>query len=373
MQGSLKQKGEEAKAVESYLTVNEIRVDILGYDPLPPGDSRGDKFVVEIKPAAPANVFDQALSVPAAPTVPLLESGDPVASVVEDTTLALKGRVVASQERIEKRLGAEYIKGYEEYLSRLLSIAERELERGNDPEQAMEESLKELARFYWSEVEKTLTRALERGFAFANAQSKTIGYSYVKKSFTVHQKKFNEIDQQAVDVLRQQQADKQRTILAERGISSFAGFSKNDTKRVMEIVAGELSKGRTMEQTAATLRALYTEAYKDQAFTIARTETLTAISQGMKWNHDVLGQIFTKVEKRWFHVGDVGSNPMARYNHYQFEQEGAVSSDYKWGGILEYPRDTSAPADETINCRCSMVTVIPDDADSNAEIILEND
>jgi hypothetical protein len=84
-----------------------------------------------------------------------------------------------------------------------------------------------------------------------------------------------------------------------------------------------------------------------------------------------LREVFTKVKKQWFHVGDVGTNPDAREGHAEFESLGAVDEDYKWGGVLDYPRDPDAPADEVINCRCSMVSVIPEDAQSNAEVILD--
>lgn len=371
MQGSIKQKGEEAKAVEPYLLINEIRTDILGYDPLPPGDERGNKFVSEIRPAQAPGAL--GLSVATDPVSPITAPGitDPVQDVVGDTTLDMKGRVINSQERIEKRLGAEYIDGYAVYEDEFLTLAVHGLNKGIDVEAYLNEQEKHLAKVYIDAVQETLIKAMERGFAFANSQSKSLSYNYKRKTIVAEQKKFNETDQQAVDVLRDKQRDGQRTTLVRRGITNFQGFNKTNTKRAMDIIANGLAKGQTMEQVAATLRGKYAEAYKDQAFTIARTETLSAISQGMKWNHDVLGDIFSKIQKRWFHVGDIGTNPHARYNHYLFEQEGPVDQGHIWGGTLEYPRDPSAPADEVINCRCSMVSIVPDDATSNAEIILD--
>jgi len=199
-----------------------------------------------------------------------------------------------------------------------------------------------------------------------------MSWSYKAKSFApISTKRFSTTDQQAVDALRDVQSDGQRTVLLERSINNFVGFNDTDSKRIVEIVAGRADKGETNEQIAAVIRTLYGETYKDQAFTIARTETLSAVSQGIKWNDDVLGEIFSETQKQWFHVGDVGRNPDARENHQGYEDEGNVAKDHVWGGMLQYPRDPNAPAGETINCRCSMVTVIPDDATSNADSILD--
>ena len=159
-------------------------------------------------------------------------------------------------------------------------------------------------------------------------------------------------------------------MLSQRAIESFIGMNETRTQEIIGLIADEISDGRSLEAIAGTIREAYGEAYKNQAFTVARTELLSAVSQGIKWNHDILGEVFSEVNKQWFHEGDGGSNPDARQNHVEFEGEGAVDSDHKWGGVLSYPRDPSAPADETINCRCSMVSVIPEGASSNAEQIL---
>jgi hypothetical protein len=184
--------------------------------------------------------------------------------------------------------------------------------------------------------------------------------------------RFSDVDKQAIDSLRDEQADGQRTILSDRSLKKFKDYDETTSHRILDIIADGLEEGTTFEKLAETIQNTYSENYKNQAYTIARTEVLTATSQGIKWNHDVLGQVFTKVEKQWYHVGDAGVNPDAREHHAGFEQEGKKPSGYMYGGVLEYPRDPGAPADETINCRCSLVSTIPDDATSNAEAILEN-
>ncbi len=361
LQGSLITQGEQAKSIENFFWIDEIRQKVFGEDPLP--NNAGQKFVAEIKSSSAQAPFSLA-----APTT----TQDPIAEVVastEETPLGLrhlKAQVVSNQERIESKLSDAFLKGYQSYLDLLLKYAEAGLRDGEKLSSYLAAKEESLAREYMKSVEVSLQQALDRGFSFATNQAKVF-----QGKIKTKQVRFNETDRQAIDALKEEQRDGQRIILAKRSIDRFIGMNKTRTQEVLDIVANETEDGKTLDQIAATIRTTYGETYKNQAFTVARTELLTAVSQGIKWNHEVLGEVFSDVQKQWFHVGDVGSNPDARDNHAGFEDEGPVPKDYKWGGVLDYPRDPTAEPGETINCRCSMVSVIPDDATSNAEVILD--
>src|SRR5690606_20728327 len=111
----------------------------------------------------------------------------------------------------------------------------------------------------------------------------------------------------------------QRTVLAQRSIDRFKGFNETRSKEILDMIAIGLESGKTTEQIAATIRADYGETYKNQSFTIAKNELLNAISQGMKWNDDILKQIFSKTGKQWFHVAP---SKDSRDNHIGFESDG---------------------------------------------------
>lgn len=371
LQGSLRTKGEQAKAVEGYLLIDEIREDILGYDKLP--DGRGQFFVTEIKPAGVpggdpfANLAHHVDAVP-----------DPVQEIATATDALLteipviKAQAVQSQERIENKLTNEYIKAYGKYIDELLAAASYALANNRDVEKFLKSKEKDLARVYVKEAEPTLIKALDRGVSFAMAQSKAIWVANRALGKIAEKKlKFNETDQQALDALRDETEDGQRRTLVSRSITSFVGFNETRTNEVLNLIAEGVESGKTTDQIAAEIRQTYGERYKDQAFTIARTELLTAVSQGIKWNHDLLQEVFSDVKKQWIHVGDVGSNPDAREWHAGYESLGPVDKDYVYDGELEYPRDPNGSASDNVNCRCSMVSVVPDDATSNAEAILD--
>jgi hypothetical protein len=148
----------------------------------------------------------------------------------------------------------------------------------------------------------------------------------------------------------------------------------------MRVIENGHQAGKTNEQIAKDIEDNFGESYGDQAFTIARTETLSAVSEGIAWHHETMKTIFSEVKKQWFHAGDAtllgGTNAEARNPHAKFELEGEVASNHVWvnsetGNHLTHPRSPNGGAADVINCRCTMVSVIPPNATSNAGSILE--
>lgn len=359
LQGSLVSKGEDAKGMQPYFFIDEIRKNVFGAEPLP--DGKGERFVSEVGGGGGFGQFGLA-----APKEEPQGNENGGGAPKEGQGSGKKQTAVDSQERIEKRLADGFMGGYRFYLEKLLDFTAEALRSSGDVLGYLKDNERKLAEVYMNEVEPILESALSRGQAFAFNQSKFFARQFIKARL----KKYDEVDEQAIGVLRDGQRGAQLNILKQRAIESFIGFNETRTQEILGLIADEIAGGENLEAIAGKIRELYGETYKNQAFTVARSELLTAVSQGIKWNHDILGEVFSEVKKQWFHVGDSGSNPDARQNHAGFEAEGPVASDHKWGGILEYPRDTSAPAEEVINCRCTMVSVIPEDASSNAAAIL---
>ena len=392
LQGSLKTKGEQATSIKDFFTIDEIRERVFGEGPLPLG--RGDRFVAEVRPAAsdPFAALGLSAPEPAQGTDPLALPAGEAESGKLGLLEGLKAQATGNQERIERTLSREYLGGYARAMDLFYGVVEAALRKEQDVKQVITLALPELQEHYISEVEKALHKALERGFSFANANAKDFSTAFsiakgtAKTSDFVARKtktgsvllsrlksRFDDVDQQAIDVLRSRTASGQHEVLALRAIENFVGMTETRTGEILTIIADMLQGGTTTEKIAEEIRKVHSERYGDQSHTIARTEVLTAVSQGMKWNHDVLHDVFSEVEKQWFHVGDVGRNPHARAHHAEYEAEGPQPYGYKWGSILEFPRDPNGGASECVNCRCTMVSVIPDGATSNAEIILETE
>jgi HK97 family phage portal protein len=401
LQGSLEVKGAQAKALDPYFWIDEIREKVFKSPPLP--NNKGQMFVAEVRGSGGAGGglagLGLTLQLPAGVSaVPSTGDTAPALPAPDDEPksaplASLKASVAASQERIERTLGGEFLAGYNAYKDTAFAVITGLIRSAHDVQTVKEQfitgfraALPDLRETFLANTASAYKQGLERGFSFANSNAKTMSAFAAHKSFNKNEinlaikngiavalkSKFDETDQQAIDYLRAKEADGQYRTLAARSIERFDGMSETTTNQVVELIGDMLADPTTtLEKIAENIRSVHDEKYGDQSFTIARNEVLSAVSQGMKWNHDVLHQVFTDVEKQWFHIGDAGSNPNARDWHLSFEQEGSKPYGYKWGGVLEYPRDPSAEAKETINCRCTMVSVVPEGASSNAEVILE--
>lgn len=287
--------------------------------------------------------------------------------------LASKAAATGSQNRIESKLGAALARAVDAYINDLLTQAKEALLTKKPVRTALENRASERLEAYVSRSLKTYEAALDRGFSAATSMVKIFAEGSTKRArFTT----LSETDQQAVDVLKERTEDGQRKVLRDRLIERFRGLDANRTEAVMGIIEDGERAGKPYEQIAREIRDTYGEAYQNQARTIVRTEVLSAVSQGLAWNHGVLGEVFTEVQKEWMHQGDAGVNPDARESHADLDGEIVTDSwsyvnEYGETITLAYPRDPSAPAGEVINCRCTMLSVIPEGATSNAEDILD--
>jgi HK97 family phage portal protein len=370
--GSIATRGERAKAVDNIATINEQR-EIAGFDPLPVTDPRGSMFVAQLMKLDPNFQTFAALPTaeptePVEPTDPGTESNDSKAVLFA----RFKANLTIAQERLERVQMAKHIKAVNANTQLALDMAKQALRDGRNPANSLRSNESDRLDEYKKTGLVVLRETMDQGFELGRTQTRSFTHAIIKAE------RLNPDDELALEAIRQRTADGKRRQLDQRNIDAFKGFDKTQTERIMQIVENGLAQGQSYEEIAKTIETRYGEAYGDQAFTIARTEVLTATSEGVKWNHDALKEIFSKVNKQWFHVGDVGTNPDARSEHADFElvgDDGVVPSDYvyvnpKTGGELLYPRDPNAGADDNVNCRCGWVTVIPDDAISSATSIL---
>ena len=421
LEGSLATKAELTKELENILLINELR-EIVGYEPLE--DERGELFVSEVKSKSQVSVinpssdseargnlamgntddgdgeyrhfhtaqWDQELGVGSTlstegngpkhdheiKSFKVLAGGEDnhkhpdLLPELEDSFKKLKAQLTKSQEQIEETQGEKYLKALEIYIDLLLDQAKRALRQGTNVESALLMAQNARKLLYEAKAVPVLIETMNKGFDQSLDSTKKVTKYKVKQSI------FTEKDEQAVEAIKQRDEDGQRKTLTDRAITSFLGIDATKTEQVMTIITEGLEQGLTTEEVAKTLEQKYGERYKDQAFTITRTETLSAVSEGIKWNHQTLKQVFSEVNKQWIHVGDVATNPDAREVHAEWENSGfrgVVPSDFVYfnpetGGKLQYPRDPMGGAADVINCRCSMANVIPKNATSRADQII---
>jgi hypothetical protein len=115
-----------------------------------------------------------------------------------------------------------------------------------------------------------------------------------------------------------------------------------------------------------------------RAETIARTETLTMISEGQNLKVKEFKKEYPKESKNlmkvWITAQDerVRGKPDGIYKNSEanhFDLDGEVVKETKpFSNGLMYPRQKGAPPEEVINCRCTYMTFFKEDKDE----VLEN-
>lgn len=431
--GSATTKGEQATAMQPFFTINEIRDKVWKANPLPP--EQGDVFAAKTPApggfALAAPRFSGKAMIPQGYVVqtlifgkerygsmddckkwcdaegfpcervdeaqdnwlvritsPDLMANDTLQTmVIKDSVEALIGKLkeaeeketprqrlklvaTTSQNRVEEKLTPDYNRVLQAAVNRMVDAAADGLRQSGAWKGYLATTLDERRSAYGMDSLPVLERAMDRGFSNANSQVK------MTKTYAGGAKRFTEVteqDRQAIDVIRERTRDGERRFLRDRSIAAFSGFDKTQTDIIEGIIEQGLREGETFEQIAGNLRSRFDESYRNQFRTVAKTEILTAVSQGLRWNNQALNQVFTEVKKAWLSQGD----DVAREEHVGFEELGEIGSNDVWtapdGSTLAFPRDPSGSAGQIINCRCTMISVIPDSASSNADAILETE
>lgn len=359
---------ERADAMAPYFYIDEVREKIWKAQPLPNG--AGQRFAAEVRAALPAGGGGelQLTTAPAA-SVPAVTETAPTF----DLKAARKAAATGSQNRIEEKLGVALERAVNAYVEELLDDVVAAIDGRRDLAAYLDSHAETRLNAYMQRAAGTYASAMERGFSAAASQVKTFTAS--EKRVTSGFPGLSENDREAVEVLRERGRDGRRRVLEQRAIERFRGFDSSRTDAIVGLVAEGHAEGQSFEEISRGIRDVYKERYRNQSRTIVRTEILSAVSEGLAWNHDVLGQVFSDVQKEWIHQGDGGINPDAREEHVDFEARGPIPGAAVWeasdGTALAYPRDPAGGPAQVINCRCSMISVIPESATSNADAILE--
>lgn len=370
LEGSFYTKCELAEKAAKFMTIDEIREFILNIPKV--GDERGNMFIAEmVKAVSQTSPEDKPASEEEEkPT----EEPSPMSDEEKAKDILAKKKATDNQQRLENNYEKKYEEAYDSYFGLILANARYALRSGKDVGAVLAMNFENRKEVYIKNVLPIAQGLLDQSFDMSTDSTKSVTGIQTKNAVS-----FDENDELAILMIKQRTEEGQRKTLANRILNGFidatGGIDAIRSEEIMKIIDEGLAQGKTGDAIANELETNYRQKYGYRTNTIVRTEILSSISQGIEWNHQVLGQVFTEVRKQWFHVGDSTSNPDARDEHADFETEGVVSSSHLWynpttGAKLAYPRDPKAGAKDIINCRCTMVTVIPKSATSRSDVWL---
>lgn len=185
---------------------------------------------------------------------------------------------------------------------------------------------------------------------------------------------FNAEATDAINALRQQTMSKANAMLSTFGVDSFKSIKKTASRNIMREIANGVSKNKTIPEIIDALVTKFRDVSPAKAETIARTETLSALSLGkaamMEDAQDIFEEAGEDLVKVWINAGDdrVRGNPNGKYpnsksDHWHLQGE-TKPVDKNFSNGLRYPRDRfQGEASDVINCRCNFLVVPKEDLD----------
>lgn len=183
---------------------------------------------------------------------------------------------------------------------------------------------------------------------------------------------FNMPAQDELQALRERNEEGRRKILEERALFSFAKVNETTTDRIVGVVEAGVKENKTVQQIAEAIAEKFSnvENIESRSRTIARTETLTAVSMGQAAAMADASEVIPNLKKMWINAGDarVRGNPSGLYpdseaDHWSLQGE-VVDEHSKFSNGLQYPRAAGGPPEEVINCRCTWITVPADEMEA---------
>jgi HK97 family phage portal protein len=163
---------------------------------------------------------------------------------------------------------------------------------------------------------------------------------------------FNKEDQAALAAAQEEGRQGRRAILEARSIKMFDSIRNTSTESVMKIIDRALTEKLSVQDTAKLLVSTFSGLAESRALTIARTETLTAVSLGQAALAQDAAKMIPGLKKVWMNAGDLrvrGTNPWDTADHVKLQAE-ERDFDKPFSNGLMFPRDPSGPANQTINC-----------------------
>lgn len=155
-----------------------------------------------------------------------------------------------------------------------------------------------------------------------------------------------------------EQAHKMLQSVAAKKITSITMTTR---KQIKDIIVDSFEEQATPQEIASRVRDVFPEISAGRGMTIARTETLTAVSMGQDLKAQEFKRQFPKEAANMKRVWISAQDDRVRDSHIELDGVAVdVGEEFKSG--LKFPRDPDCEdASEVINCRCTTIEYFPED------------
>lgn len=164
--------------------------------------------------------------------------------------------------------------------------------------------------------------------------------------------------------------------LKDYGAKEVTYITETTRNQLRQVLTDSFSAQDSIQTTVNKIRAKFAEINGEgdtagRAMTIARTETLSAVSAGQAAKRELTAKQFPdmQLKKMWVHSGEE-KNPRDWHEDMQGE---TVGKDEEFSNGLKYPREAGGPPEEVINCGCTCLTIAAEDEDKIRDTVNGDD
>jgi HK97 family phage portal protein len=366
LQDDLKANAETANLLLQTHTLNEVRAQVFGLPPLAEGDYTPGIAqplptlgLTSVEPMLQPELPKLEVIVPIE-TQPMPEEQSAQVEIPQTKELGrYASQVKANENSLDAYLKKELPTVTEAALDFLALEAETavktlrsskgikaEMPSAKEYKKRLDKALKGLQKQYVEKFNEPLEASMSLGY---DLQANMI---------------FDKPSRDALLAAKQTDAKGRAAALEARNIETFKNVSKTTTDRVMKIVQKGIEDGLAVDDVAKLIVEDSIKIGPSRAQAIARTEMLTAVSLGQASMMELAAKAIPGLKKSWISSQDED----VRDSHKAVNGE-IRDSDEKFSNGLMYPRDPDAEPGESINCRCVLVTLAPEDLeDYRAEL-----
>jgi HK97 family phage portal protein len=174
-------------------------------------------------------------------------------------------------------------------------------------------------------------------------------------------------NEEEIAAIRDENGKVREEALKARGLEGFSRVTKTTTNQLLDIVAAGQKDSKSLDEISRDIVKYFDEIVPSRAQTISRTEALTASSLAQEAAFKDLQQVIPGIKSIWVTAGDSrvrgnpgGEYPNAKDNHWKLDGT-TRGKNGKFGNGLRFPRDPLGQAHQVINCRCTTLMVPPDE------------
>jgi HK97 family phage portal protein len=158
-------------------------------------------------------------------------------------------------------------------------------------------------------------------------------------------------------------------LLKKYAADRIKGIMDTTRDQISDVLNDGFQANKPIAEISADISAKFEEIEQGRAQTIARTETLTAVSLGREQKRQEWAKEFPeqKLVKGWVSAED----DKVRDSHSDLDGT-FIDIDETFDNGCRFPRDPDGDAGEVINCRCTDITVVAEDQQQVEDSLNEN-